>query len=422
MGKFSDRGFVVITGAAGNFGAAMAKKVVEEGGSVLLIDTPALTKPLEALRDYLADRAAKIFAAQKNAIKRTVSGTVLNQQLLLQQGTSSRNGSSSDLQKIQQGNINGDASASNKPVKLEDENSTSKKSSNGPSSPLPPGANSVDNSATTTTSSGAPVAATPNGPPSINVYPPATAFSPGSRLLPSPMSLPHLQQPRVLMFTMDVRIDSEIAKMENFLEQEKLIVYGLFNNAGIQGEIQPIYDTTVQDFENVIQVNVVGAFKVLRSVTKYMKDRGQKGAVVSTSSTAWNGVPNMIGYSMSKAAVVGMTGSAGKDLAPFGIRVNCISPGHVGGTMWDRKLNLQAKLNTQYWPHGDPKAIGEAMLKKVPQRRAADVTEIINVVSFLLSEEASFMTGENVRVAGGDCTLIAEQDGGGGGRGLRHKM
>eukprot|EP00392_Amoebophrya_sp_AT5.2_P013926 g14059.t1 len=315
--RFADRGFVVITGAAGNFGAAMAKRVIEEGGSVLLIDTPALTKPLEALRDYLSDRALKV-ARFHQKIKMV------------------GNGASS-------GNLAALSSASS-------------------------GGNL----------------------PQVAVVQPQPAH-PAQQV-----------QPRVLMFMMDVRIDSEVEKLEQFLSSEQLWVYGLFNNAGIQGEISPIYETTVQDFENVIQVNVVGAFKVLRCVTKYMKDRGMKGAVVSTSSTAWNGVPNMIGYSMSKAAVVGMTGSAAKDLAPYGIRVNAISPGHVGGTMWDRKLALQATLKTQYWPHGDAAAVGEAMLKKVPQRRFADVNEITNVVAFLLSDEASFMTGENVRVAGGE--------------------
>ena len=70
--------------------------------------------------------------------------------------------------------------------------------------------------------------------------------------------------------------------------------------------------------------------------------------------------------------------------------------------MWDRKLGMQAELETQYWPHGDAKAVGEAMLKKVPMRRYAEPEEIISVVTFLLSPEASFVTGENYRIAGGE--------------------
>ena len=70
--------------------------------------------------------------------------------------------------------------------------------------------------------------------------------------------------------------------------------------------------------------------------------------------------------------------------------------------MWDRKLELQAKLNTQYWPPGDPKAIGEAMIKKVPMRRYGSAEEVVQGVAFLLSDHASFVTGECMRIAGGE--------------------
>eukprot|EP00391_Amoebophrya_sp_Ameob2_P008726 CAMPEP_0178991932 /NCGR_PEP_ID=MMETSP0795-20121207/5818_1 /TAXON_ID=88552 /ORGANISM="Amoebophrya sp., Strain Ameob2" /LENGTH=413 /DNA_ID=CAMNT_0020683727 /DNA_START=485 /DNA_END=1726 /DNA_ORIENTATION=+ len=400
--RFADRGFVVITGAAGNFGAAMAKRVIEEGGSVLLIDTPALTKPLEALRDYLSDRALKV-ARFHQKIKMVGNGASSGNLAALSSASSGGNLVAAGAVAVPAGG----------PVAVEPlELAIKSASSSGSTATGPP--------STVASGGGAPspVALKPNGGGGGAAAPGSTTTTtapPGQLQARAPTPQPQVAvvqpqpahpaqqvQPRVLMFMMDVRIDSEVEKLEQFLSSEQLWVYGLFNNAGIQGEISPIYETTVQDFENVIQVNVVGAFKVLRCVTKYMKDRGMKGAVVSTSSTAWNGVPNMIGYSMSKAAVVGMTGSAAKDLAPYGIRVNAISPGHVGGTMWDRKLALQATLKTQYWPHGDAAAVGEAMLKKVPQRRFADVNEITNVVAFLLSDEASFMTGENVRVAGGE--------------------
>ena len=207
------------------------------------------------------------------------------------------------------------------------------------------------------------------------------------------------------VFPMDVTKDADIAKLTKELTSIKEFghsIFGLFNNAGLQGQIAPIYDTDPAQFQKVIDVNIMGAYRVIHAVTTFMKDNGMKGAVVGTASTAAGGVPNMCAYAMSKAAMHALTGTASKDLAPFGIRVNSIAPGHLGGSMWDTKTEAQAKLHTQYWPHGDAKAVGEAMLKKVPMRRAGSAEEVSNVVAWLLSDEASFITGENVRISGGE--------------------
>lgn len=207
------------------------------------------------------------------------------------------------------------------------------------------------------------------------------------------------------VFPMDVTSEDDIAKLVKELQSIKEFshtIFGLFNNAGLQGQIAPLYETDPSAFQKVIDVNVTGAYRVIHAVTTFMKDNGMNGAVVGTASTAAGGVPNMCAYAMSKAAMHALTGTASKDLAPFGIRVNSIAPGHLGGSMWDAKTEAQAKLHTQYWPHGDATAVGEAMLKKVPMRRAGSADEVSNVVAWLLSDEASFITGENVRISGGE--------------------
>jgi len=210
---------------------------------------------------------------------------------------------------------------------------------------------------------------------------------------------------QVLTFCLDVSdataVETEF--IDGFLRKQhpQICVWGLFNNAGVQGEIQPLCETSVEEFDKVISINVGGAYRVLRAVSRYMKEKNWPGSVVNTSSTAHTGPANMVAYGASKAAVVGLTGAAAKDLAPYDIRVNAVAPGHLGGCMWDRKLELQAQLDTQYWPHGDPLAIGESMIKQVPMRRYGEAEEVAATVAFLLSKDSSFMTGENLRIAGG---------------------
>ena len=164
----------------------------------------------------------------------------------------------------------------------------------------------------------------------------------------------------------------------------------LFNNAGYQGAFAPIDRYPLDDARRVIEVNVIGVLNVLSVVGAAMSavpptsggsTRG--GAIVNTASMAGvSGAPNMPAYSASKAAVVGLTKSAAKDLAPAGIRVNAVSPAFIGpGRMWDRQVELQASVGSQYY--------------------ATEPAEVARVVAFLLSDEASYLTGVNIEIAGG---------------------
>jgi NAD(P)-dependent dehydrogenase (short-subunit alcohol dehydrogenase family) len=104
----------------------------------------------------------------------------------------------------------------------------------------------------------------------------------------------------------------------------------LWNNAGYQGEMRPIQEYQARDFEKVMSVNVVGAFNVLQAVAQAMIARGRGGSVVNTASVAaLRGTPTMCAYVASKAALIGLTTCAAKDLAPYKIRVNAISPAYV---------------------------------------------------------------------------------------------
>jgi short chain dehydrogenase len=103
-----------------------------------------------------------------------------------------------------------------------------------------------------------------------------------------------------------------------------------------------------------------------------MIDRGGGGAIVNIASMAGvSGAPNMPAYSASKAAVVGLTKAAAKDLAPHAIRVNAVSPGFVGpGRMWETQVAAQASAKSQYYDD-DPKRVAQQMIGLVPLRRRA---------------------------------------------------
>ena len=176
----------------------------------------------------------------------------------------------------------------------------------------------------------------------------------------------------------------------------------VFNNAGVQGELLPLQDYPVDDFAFVMDVNVNGIFNVLLEAARRMREDGIAGAIVNSASMAGvEGAANMPAYSASKGAVMSLTRSASKDLAPLGIRVNAISPAFVGeGLMWDRQVERQARANTQYYST-DPAVVAEEMIGAVPIRRTGTLAEVAATVVWLLSDESSYVNGQNVIISGG---------------------
>jgi NAD(P)-dependent dehydrogenase (short-subunit alcohol dehydrogenase family) len=176
---------------------------------------------------------------------------------------------------------------------------------------------------------------------------------------------------------------------------------GLVNNAGYQGLFTSVESYPIEDARRVLEVNVLGALTVLAAVGRSMIDSGG-GSIVNIASMAGvSGAPNMPAYSASKAAVIGLTKSAAKDLAPHGIRVNAVSPAFIGpGRMWDNQVAQQAAAGSQYYA-ADPEAVAAQMIEMVPMRRYGSVHEVANVVTFLLSDDASYVNGVNLEVSGG---------------------
>jgi NAD(P)-dependent dehydrogenase (short-subunit alcohol dehydrogenase family) len=177
---------------------------------------------------------------------------------------------------------------------------------------------------------------------------------------------------------------------------------GLVNNAGYQGVFTSVERYPLDDARRVLDVNVLGAMTVLAAVSRAMIARGAGGSIVNIASMAGvSGAPNMPAYSASKAAVIGLTKAAAKDLAPSNIRVNAVSPAFIGpGRMWDTQVAQQAATGSQYYAT-DPEEVAAQMIGMVPLRRYGSVHEVAAVVAFLLSDDASYVTGVNLEVSGG---------------------
>jgi NAD(P)-dependent dehydrogenase (short-subunit alcohol dehydrogenase family) len=166
-----------------------------------------------------------------------------------------------------------------------------------------------------------------------------------------------------------------------------------FNNAGIEGKVQPTHEYDEALFDQVINVNVKGVFLGLRHVIPAMLKQGG-GAIVNTASVAGlNASPGMSAYVASKHAVLGLTKTAATEVSRAGVRVNAVCPGPVDTRMIH---SLEAMLNPS-----DPKSVGEKYASSIPTGRYTTPDEIANMVLFLCSDLASNTTGGHFVVDGG---------------------
>jgi len=166
----------------------------------------------------------------------------------------------------------------------------------------------------------------------------------------------------------------------------------LVANAGIAPPARELWDVEPEEFDAVMAVNVRGVFLSLRAVLPGMVERGSGAVVVTASAAGLRGVNWLGAYCASKHAVVGLVRSVALDVADQGVRVNAVCPGSVKTPILGRMRATREDLLER---------IRRAGTTLVPMDRLAEADEIARVITFLLSEDASFMTGAAVAVDGG---------------------
>ena len=166
----------------------------------------------------------------------------------------------------------------------------------------------------------------------------------------------------------------------------------LFNNAGISGALAGPLDYPDDAFDRIMAINVRGVFLGMKYVGNAMKENG--GNIVNTSSiSGFGGSGKIIGYNASKHAVNGMTKTAAIHFAPFGIRVNAVCPSPTDTEMVDHLAETASP--------DDPAKFKKEFVSGNPLGRICQPEEVAAVVSFLVSEDASYVNGALVPVDGG---------------------
>jgi len=179
---------------------------------------------------------------------------------------------------------------------------------------------------------------------------------------------------------------SEVDQCERLVEQTFArlgSVEVLVNNAGINRDAM-LHKMTDEQWHKVIAVDLSGVFFLTRAAARVMREQ-RRGRLVNISSASWQGNIGQANYAAAKAGVVGLTLTAAKELARYQVTANAICPGFIGTPMTS----------------AIPEKIYQQQVDKIPIGRVGRPEDVANVVSFLASEDAAYVTGEVINVGGG---------------------
>jgi len=216
----------------------------------------------------------------------------------------------------------------------------------------------------------------------------------GARVCLWDMVQSHLDEARKVLgaaaqtVRVDVTSESDVANAVKTTVESQGRIDVLVCSAGITGPNSTLVDYPVDAWKQVFEVNVHGLFLCNRAVVPVMRT-GDYGRIVNIASVAGKeGNPNASAYSASKAAVIALTKSLGKELASTNIRVNCVTPAAV-------RTGMFSQMTQQHI---------DFMLSKIPMGRFGQVEEIASLVGWLASEDCSFSTGATFDISGGRAT------------------
>jgi NAD(P)-dependent dehydrogenase (short-subunit alcohol dehydrogenase family) len=194
--------------------------------------------------------------------------------------------------------------------------------------------------------------------------------------------------PKASSLAVDVAVHESVQRAAQATLQQSGRIDALVNSAGITGPNTKVWEYPVDAWRQVMEVNLNGLFHCCREVVPAMRDAGY-GRIVNIASVAGkDGNPNASAYSASKAAVIALTKSLGKELADTGVRVNCVTPAAVKTAIFDQ----MSEQHIQF------------MLSKIPMGRFGTPEEVAAMVGWLCTDECSFSTGAVFDLSGGRST------------------
>lgn len=190
-----------------------------------------------------------------------------------------------------------------------------------------------------------------------------------------------------LAIQVDMTQDGEIERMAQILHDDFGPVDILINNAGGLVERMTFFEISKERWDEIMSLNLWSVLRVSQLVAEPMRERGQ-GVIVNNASVAgrFGGGVGALAYSVSKGALITMTQSMGRELIPFGIRVNAIAPGII---------------DTPFHDKFTPPDVMQQLMSRVPIGRPGTSEEMASVIAFLASEESRYLVGATVDANGG---------------------
>ena len=197
---------------------------------------------------------------------------------------------------------------------------------------------------------------------------------------------------KALALTADVSREDDVAGYVSRAVAAAGTIDVFYNNAGIEGDVAPIQNYSLEAFRRVLDVNVVGVFLGMKHVLPVMLKQGS-GSIINTASIAGLiGSPHISVYSASKHAVIGLTKSVAMECSGTGVRVNCVCPGLIQSRMLSSIIDGRTP---------GARADSDSILQRIPARRLGGAAEVAQVVAFLASDAASYVSGSAYTVDGG---------------------
>ena len=182
----------------------------------------------------------------------------------------------------------------------------------------------------------------------------------------------------------------------------------VFNNAGVEGSMKPIDETSIEEWHRVIAVNLTGAFLGCRAAVPRMRERRGGSIINMGSMTSFVAFPNSSAYCAAKSGVVMLSKALAVETAKDGIRVNAVCPGAIATPMQEQVL--EAFHGHRFETNEELQAARTELAAGHPMRRVAEPDEVAGAVLFLASEESSYVTGSALRVDGGLTALCGGID------------